>query len=90
MCVNLLDTHCPSSVCVSGEGKDKGSVETPGSLPATRMVTRLRNPDSKLSQQKSQQVAAALQESYRVFKEGTDVSVCGCWIPVLCSCKLLL
>lgn len=68
---------------VLGEGKEKGSGETPtgmhGTLSATRMVTRLRNPDSKLSQQKSQQVAAALHESYRGFKEVKDVSV-RCWI----------
>lgn len=58
-----------------------------GTLAATRMVTRLRNPDSKLSQQKSQQVAAALHESCKVFKEGKDVSLCVCWIHILCSCS---
>uniref|UniRef100_A0A6I8N7L7 Bromodomain PHD finger transcription factor n=1 Tax=Ornithorhynchus anatinus TaxID=9258 RepID=A0A6I8N7L7_ORNAN len=50
-------------------GAGKG---TPGS---TRMVTRLRNPDSKLSQMKSQQVAAAAQEANKLFKEGREVLV---------------
>lgn len=45
---------------------------TPGS---TRMVTRLRNPDSKLSQLKSQQVAAAAHEANKLFKEGKEVCV---------------
>ncbi|XP_046701308.1 nucleosome-remodeling factor subunit BPTF-like isoform X2 [Silurus meridionalis] len=59
------------------EMKEKGSSETStgthGMLAATRMVTRLRNPDSILSQRKSQQVAAALHESCKVFKDGKDV-----------------
>ncbi|XP_061888710.1 nucleosome-remodeling factor subunit BPTF-like [Entelurus aequoreus] len=42
---------------------------------ATRMVTRLRNPDSKLSQMKSQQVAAALHEANKGFKEGKEILV---------------
>uniref|UniRef100_A0A672IHR1 Bromodomain PHD finger transcription factor n=1 Tax=Salarias fasciatus TaxID=181472 RepID=A0A672IHR1_SALFA len=42
---------------------------------ATRMVTRLRNPDSKLSQMKSQQVAAAVHEANKGFKEGKEVLV---------------
>ncbi|XP_020856632.1 nucleosome-remodeling factor subunit BPTF isoform X2 [Phascolarctos cinereus] len=50
-------------------GTGKG---TPGS---TRMVTRLRNPDSKLSQLKSQQVAAAAHEANKLFKEGREVLV---------------
>lgn len=41
--------------------------------PATRMVTRLRNPDSKLSQMKSQQVAAAVHEANKGFREGKEV-----------------
>ncbi|KAI4894062.1 hypothetical protein NFI96_019329 [Prochilodus magdalenae] len=64
-----------------GEGKEKGSGETPlgvrGPMTATRMVTRLRNPDSKLSQQKSQQVAAALHEANKGYKEGKEVLVVG-------------
>lgn len=40
---------------------------------ATRMVTRLRNPESKLSQMKSQQVAAAVHEANKGFKEGKEV-----------------
>uniref|UniRef100_A0A665VLW8 Bromodomain PHD finger transcription factor n=1 Tax=Echeneis naucrates TaxID=173247 RepID=A0A665VLW8_ECHNA len=42
---------------------------------ATRMVTRLRNPDSKLSQLKNQQVAAAVHEANKGFKEGKEVLV---------------
>lgn len=37
------------------------------------MVTRLRNPDSKLSQMKNQQVAAAIHEANKGFKEGREV-----------------
>uniref|UniRef100_A0A4W4EI56 Bromodomain PHD finger transcription factor n=1 Tax=Electrophorus electricus TaxID=8005 RepID=A0A4W4EI56_ELEEL len=54
----------------TSEGKERGRGETPGgarglatAAAATRMVTRLRNPDSKLSQQKSQQG----------YKEGKEV-----------------
>uniref|UniRef100_A0A8C3CVZ0 Bromodomain PHD finger transcription factor n=1 Tax=Cairina moschata TaxID=8855 RepID=A0A8C3CVZ0_CAIMO len=50
-------------------GTGKG---TPGS---TRMLTRLRNPDSKLSQMKSQQVAAAAHEANKLYKEGREVLV---------------
>ncbi|KFP30448.1 Nucleosome-remodeling factor subunit BPTF, partial [Colius striatus] len=50
-----------------GEGKGP-----PGS---TRMLTRLRNPDSKLSQMKSQQVAAAAHEANKLYKEGREVLV---------------
>uniref|UniRef100_A0A671U9L0 Bromodomain PHD finger transcription factor n=1 Tax=Sparus aurata TaxID=8175 RepID=A0A671U9L0_SPAAU len=42
---------------------------------ATRMVTRLRNPESKLSQLKNQQVAAAVHEANKGFKEGKEVLV---------------
>ncbi|XP_036426023.1 nucleosome-remodeling factor subunit BPTF-like isoform X2 [Colossoma macropomum] len=62
-----------------GEGKEKSIGETPfgvkGAMTATRMVTRLRNPDSKLSLQKSQQVAAALHEANKGYKEGKEVLV---------------
>lgn len=37
------------------------------------MLTRLRNPDSKLSQMKSQQVAAAAHEANKLYKEGREV-----------------
>uniref|UniRef100_A0A673CHH4 Uncharacterized protein n=1 Tax=Sphaeramia orbicularis TaxID=375764 RepID=A0A673CHH4_9TELE len=62
-----------------GDSKDSANGETTGlsnkkSL-ATRMVTRLRNPDSKLSQLKSQQVAAAVHEANKGFKEGKEVLV---------------
>ncbi|KFP39112.1 Nucleosome-remodeling factor subunit BPTF, partial [Chlamydotis macqueenii] len=50
-------------------GAGKG---TPGS---TRMLTRLRNPDSKLSQMKNQQVAAAAHEANKLYKEGREVLV---------------
>ncbi|XP_057274417.1 nucleosome-remodeling factor subunit BPTF isoform X8 [Pezoporus wallicus] len=50
-------------------GAGKG---TPGS---TRMLTRSRNPDSKLSQMKSQQVAAAAHEANKLHKEGREVIV---------------
>ncbi|XP_053308876.1 nucleosome-remodeling factor subunit BPTF isoform X2 [Spea bombifrons] len=45
---------------------------TPGS---TRMVTRLRNPDSKLSLLKIQQVSAAVHEANKIYKEGREVLV---------------
>uniref|UniRef100_A0A3B1J7Y0 Nucleosome-remodeling factor subunit BPTF n=1 Tax=Astyanax mexicanus TaxID=7994 RepID=A0A3B1J7Y0_ASTMX len=59
------------------EGKEKSTGEMPagvrGPMTATRMVTRLRNPVSKLSLQKSQQVAAALHDANRGYKEGKEV-----------------
>uniref|UniRef100_H0V2R7 Bromodomain PHD finger transcription factor n=1 Tax=Cavia porcellus TaxID=10141 RepID=H0V2R7_CAVPO len=45
-----------------------------GASGSTRIITRLRNPDSKLSQLKSQQVAAAAHEANKLFKEGKEVS----------------
>ncbi|KAF4080090.1 hypothetical protein AMELA_G00166420 [Ameiurus melas] len=76
---DAAEKACISNPDEKGELKEKGSGETQiglhGRLAATRMVTRLRNPDSKLSQQKSQQVAAALHESYKVFKDGKDAQV---------------
>uniref|UniRef100_A0A8D3BRD0 Bromodomain PHD finger transcription factor n=1 Tax=Scophthalmus maximus TaxID=52904 RepID=A0A8D3BRD0_SCOMX len=60
-------------------GKDSANGETTGlsskKSSATRMVTRLRNPDSKLSQLKNQQVAAAVHEANKGFKEGKEVLV---------------
>lgn len=44
-----------------------------GASGSTRIITRLRNPDSKLSQLKSQQVAAAAHEANKLFKEGKEV-----------------
>ncbi|KAK1886043.1 Nucleosome-remodeling factor subunit BPTF [Dissostichus eleginoides] len=60
-----------------GDGKDANGELSPGGRgsAATRMVTRLRNPESKLSQMKSQQVAAAVHEANKVFKEGKEVLV---------------
>nr|XP_045014503.1 nucleosome-remodeling factor subunit BPTF isoform X2 [Jaculus jaculus] len=60
--------------------KSNGEVsESPGTgrgAPgSTRIITRLRNPDSKLSQLKSQQVAAAAHEANKLFKEGKEVLV---------------
>ncbi|XP_033294755.1 nucleosome-remodeling factor subunit BPTF isoform X13 [Orcinus orca] len=46
-----------------------------GASGSTRIITRLRNPDSKLSQLKSQQVAAAAHEANKLFKEGKEVLV---------------
>ncbi|XP_047687637.1 nucleosome-remodeling factor subunit BPTF isoform X12 [Prionailurus viverrinus] len=46
-----------------------------GTSGSTRIITRLRNPDSKLSQLKSQQVAAAAHEANKLFKEGKEVLV---------------
>uniref|UniRef100_A0A8D3E6D3 Bromodomain PHD finger transcription factor n=1 Tax=Scophthalmus maximus TaxID=52904 RepID=A0A8D3E6D3_SCOMX len=63
----------------TGDGKDSANGETTGlsskKSSATRMVTRLRNPDSKLSQLKNQQVAAAVHEANKGFKEGKEVLV---------------
>ncbi|KFQ34710.1 Nucleosome-remodeling factor subunit BPTF, partial [Merops nubicus] len=57
----------------NGERSDSpGAGRGPGS---TRMLTRLRNPDSKLSQMKSQQVAAAAHEANKLYKEGREVLV---------------
>ncbi|XP_049634767.1 nucleosome-remodeling factor subunit BPTF isoform X5 [Suncus etruscus] len=60
--------------------KSNGEIgESPGSgrgaAGSTRIITRLRNPDSKLSQMKSQQVAAAAHEANKLFKEGKEVLV---------------
>ncbi|XP_031210308.1 nucleosome-remodeling factor subunit BPTF isoform X4 [Mastomys coucha] len=46
-----------------------------GASGSTRIITRLRNPESKLSQLKSQQVAAAAHEANKLFKEGKEVLV---------------
>ncbi|XP_012588436.1 PREDICTED: nucleosome-remodeling factor subunit BPTF [Condylura cristata] len=46
-----------------------------GASASTRIITRLRNPESKLSQLKSQQVAAAAHEANKLFKEGKEVLV---------------
>lgn len=59
-----------------GDGKDSlnGEMGLSGKRSsATRMVTRLRNPESKLSQLKNQQVAAAVHEANKGFKEGKEV-----------------
>lgn len=60
-----------------GDSKDSANGDSTGlgskRSAATRMVTRLRNPESKLSQMKSQQVAAAVHEANRGFKEGKEV-----------------
>ena len=60
-----------------GDNKDSANGDAAGlsfkKSAATRMVTRLRNPDSKLSQLKSQQVAAAVHEANKGFKEGKEV-----------------
>lgn len=71
--LSLIQLH----ITFSGDGKDSTNGEISGTISkkssATRMVTRLRNPDSKLSQLKSQQVAAAVHEANKGFKEGKEV-----------------
>ncbi|XP_072339822.1 nucleosome-remodeling factor subunit BPTF isoform X10 [Scyliorhinus torazame] len=57
-----------------GENGDSSGAGKGSSIP-TRMVTRLRNPESKLSQLKSAQAAAAVHEANRSFKEGREVLV---------------
>ncbi|XP_028636494.1 nucleosome-remodeling factor subunit BPTF isoform X12 [Grammomys surdaster] len=78
------DSHTPVSVQEeTGDfrsEKSNGEVsESPGggkgTSGSTRIITRLRNPESKLSQLKSQQVAAAAHEANKLFKEGKEVLV---------------
>uniref|UniRef100_A0A4W5PMT1 Bromodomain PHD finger transcription factor n=1 Tax=Hucho hucho TaxID=62062 RepID=A0A4W5PMT1_9TELE len=56
---------------VNGEAGGKRSAVTPGG----RMVTRLRNPESKLSQLKSKKVEEAVHEFNKGYKEGKEVLV---------------
>ncbi|XP_038633374.1 nucleosome-remodeling factor subunit BPTF isoform X6 [Scyliorhinus canicula] len=58
----------------NGENGDCCGAGKGSSIP-TRMVTRLRNPESKLSQLKSAQAAAAVHEANKSFKEGREVLV---------------
>ncbi|XP_006146839.1 nucleosome-remodeling factor subunit BPTF isoform X2 [Tupaia chinensis] len=79
------ESHTPVSVQeeIVGDFKSEKSngeiAESPGAgrgaSGSTRIITRLRNPDSKLSQLKSQQVAAAAHEANKLFKEGKEVLV---------------
>ncbi|XP_025745651.1 nucleosome-remodeling factor subunit BPTF isoform X4 [Callorhinus ursinus] len=78
------ESHTPVSVQEEiGDFKSEKSngeiSESPGAgrgaSGSTRIITRLRNPDSKLSQLKSQQVAAAAHEANKLFKEGKEVLV---------------
>lgn len=68
---------CLNYVFVAGEKSNGERSDSPctgkGTSGSTRMLTRLRNPDSKLSQMKSQQVAAAAHEANKLFKEGREV-----------------
>ncbi|XP_077110815.1 nucleosome-remodeling factor subunit BPTF isoform X2 [Ranitomeya variabilis] len=48
--------------------------QCPGRTPS-RIVTRLRNPDSKLSLQRSLRCGAAVQEANKIYKEGSEVLV---------------
>ncbi|XP_031210310.1 nucleosome-remodeling factor subunit BPTF isoform X6 [Mastomys coucha] len=86
-----LDKDADSKVLEeeTGQGKPEGDFrlekpngevsESPGAgkgaSGSTRIITRLRNPESKLSQLKSQQVAAAAHEANKLFKEGKEVLV---------------
>ncbi|MEQ2273666.1 hypothetical protein XENORESO_007247, partial [Xenotaenia resolanae] len=79
---DLADRSSQSSLTSlddAGDSKDSTNSEMAVSgnkrSSATRMVTRLRNPESKLSQLKNQQVAAAVHEANRGFKEGKEVLV---------------
>ncbi|XP_022061131.2 nucleosome-remodeling factor subunit BPTF isoform X4 [Acanthochromis polyacanthus] len=79
---DLADKSSQSSMASfddAGDSKDSANGDAAGlgskKSSATRMVTRLRNPDSKLSQLKNQQVAAAVHEANRGFKEGKEVLV---------------
>lgn len=56
-----------TSVYVAGEGKGNGEGGKTGS--ATRMVTRLRNPDSKLSQRKVMQDKDTSSQDSKALKE---------------------
>ncbi|XP_039715317.1 nucleosome-remodeling factor subunit BPTF isoform X15 [Pteropus medius] len=78
------ESHTPVSVHEEiGDFKSEKSngeiSESPGGArgasSSTRIITRLRNPDSKLSQLKNQQVAAAAHEANKLFKEGKEVLV---------------
>lgn len=73
----LLMSLSETGIAFAGDSKDSANGETTGlsskKSSATRMVTRLRNPESKLSQMKNQQVAAAVHEANKGFKEGKEV-----------------
>lgn len=76
-CLSKVHITCVINSTLPGDGKDLANGD-PTSLSsrksaATRMVTRLRNPESKLSQLKNQQVAAAVHEANKGFKEGKEV-----------------
>lgn len=60
-----------------------------GASGSTRIITRLRNPDSKLSQLKNQQVAAAAHEANKLFKEGKEVRSFCLKLNFL-ECKIIL
>ncbi|XP_045074916.1 nucleosome-remodeling factor subunit BPTF-like isoform X6 [Coregonus clupeaformis] len=74
---DLADRSSQSSVNsqddqgVNGEAGGKRLAVTPGG----RMVTRLRNPESKLSQLKSKKVEEAVHEANKGYKEGKEVLV---------------
>ncbi|MGH0138330.1 UNVERIFIED_CONTAM: hypothetical protein FKN15_036066 [Acipenser sinensis] len=77
---DVADKSSQSSVTSQEETGDKaessdGAASGKGTPGSTRMVTRLRNPDSKLSLLKSQQVAAAAHEANKYYKEGKEVLV---------------
>ncbi|KAM3923213.1 nucleosome-remodeling factor subunit BPTF [Leptodactylus fuscus] len=69
-----------SEETVLGDGKlEKSSTDTVDFQSPlrtySRMVTRLRNPDSKLSLLKNHQFSAAVQEANKIYKEGREVLV---------------
>ncbi|XP_011915130.1 PREDICTED: nucleosome-remodeling factor subunit BPTF-like [Cercocebus atys] len=78
------ESHTPVSIQeeIVGDFKSEKSrrelSESPGAgkgaSGSTRIITRLWNPDSKLSQLKSQQVAAAAHEGSKLFKEDKEMA----------------
>ncbi|KFP80988.1 Nucleosome-remodeling factor subunit BPTF, partial [Acanthisitta chloris] len=76
VCFKRLFFHFPWA----GEKSNGERSDSPGggrgAAGSTRMLTRLRNPDSKLSQLKSQQqVTAAPSDTNKVYKESREVLV---------------
>ncbi|KAM4691162.1 nucleosome-remodeling factor subunit BPTF [Rhinophrynus dorsalis] len=66
------DLKSEKSSAESAESPGVGKISTPGN---SRMVTRLRNPDSKLSLLKNHQVSAAIHEANKIYKEGREILV---------------
>lgn len=66
----------PAPVEVKADKGPSEAAETPGiGKTPSRMVTRLRNPDSKLSLLKNHQCIAAAHEANKIYKDGREVCV---------------